>query len=64
MKLAHMANQYNWGDGEKLNKLVEALQDMAFIFYNNLPDNVCENYQLVKRKFNARFGLKAPLQTI
>ena len=56
MKLEHMANQYNWGEAEKLNKLVEALQDKALAFYSNLLDNVHENYGLVRRMFNAQFG--------
>ena len=64
MKLEHMANQYNWGEAEKLNKLVEALQDKALTFYSNLPDNVRENYGLVRRKFNAQFGPKDPSQTV
>ena len=64
MKLEHMANKYNLGDSKKLNKLVEGLQDMALTFYSNLPDNVHENYQLVKRQFNTRFGPKAPSQTV
>ena len=64
IKLEHMANQYNWGEAEKLNKLVEALQDKALTFYSNLPDNVCENYGLVRRKFNAQFWPKDPSQTV
>ena len=64
MKLEHMANQYNWGEAEKLNKLVEALQDKALTFYSNLPDNVHENYGLVRRKFSAQFGPKDPSQTV
>ena len=64
MKLEHMANQYNWGEAEKLNKLVEALQDKALTFYSDLLDNVHENYGLVRRKFNAQFGLKDPSQTV
>ena len=64
MKLEHMANQYNLGEVEKLNKLVEALQDKALTFYSNLPDNVHESYGLVRRKFNAQFGPKDPSQTV
>ena len=64
MKLEHMANEYNLGDGEKLNKLVETLQDMVLTFYSNLPNNVYENYQMVKKKRNARFGPKAPSHTV
>ena len=40
MRLEDMANQYNWWNGKKLNKLVEALQDMALTFYSNLTDKV------------------------
>ena len=49
MRLEHMANQYNWGDDEKLKKLVEALQDNALTFYSHLLDNVHENYTPVKK---------------
>ena len=64
MKLEHMANQYKRGEAEKLNKLVEALQDKALTFYSNLTDNVHENYGPVRRKFNAQFGPKDPSQTV
>ena len=64
MKLEHMTNQCNWGEAEKLNRLVEALQDKALTFYSNLPDNVHENYGLVRRKFNAQFGPKDLSQTV
>ena len=52
MKIQHMANQYNWGDDEKLNKVVEAFQDKALTFYRNLLANIYEKYSLVKKKFS------------
>ena len=56
MKLEHMANQYNWGEAEKLNKPVETLQDKALTFYSNLLDNVHENYGLVRRSSMPSLG--------
>ena len=37
VKLERMAEQYGWTEGEKLNRLVEALQDKALTFFSNLP---------------------------
>ena len=45
-----MTNQCNCRDDEKLNKLLEALQNKAPTFYSNLPANVYENYSLVKKE--------------
>ena len=58
-----MARQYNWTNRQKLDKLVEALQDKALTFYSNLAPDVRDDYDQVNRKFNARFGPKEPLQT-
>ena len=40
VKLAHMTRQYNWTNCQKLDKLVEALQDKALTFYSNLAPDV------------------------
>ena len=53
-----MARQYNWTNCQKLDKLVEALQDKALTFYSNLAPDVRDDYDQVNRKFNARFGPK------
>ena len=59
-----MARQYNWTNRQKLDKLVEALQDKALTFYSNLAPDVHDDYDQVNRKFNARFGPKEPPQTV
>ena len=64
VKLAHMARQYNWTNCQKLDKLVEALQDKALTFYRNLAPDVHDDYDQVNRKFNTRFGPKEPPQTV
>ena len=64
VKLAHMARQYNWTNCQKLDKLVEALQDKALTLYSNLAPDVHNDYDQVNRKFNARFGPKEPPQTV
>ena len=59
-----MARQYDWTEQEKLDKLVEALQDKALTFYSNLPMDVHDNYNQINQKFNAQFGPKELPQTV
>ena len=59
-----MAQQYQWTEDEKLSKFVEALQDKALQFYENLPEEVRDDYQLVSKKFHARFWPQEPSQTV
>ena len=43
MKVEHMTSQYKWGDDEKLNKLIEALQDKVISqFDGNLFEKMSE----------------------
>ena len=64
VKLNRMAQQYQWTDDEKLSKFVEALQDKALQFYGNLPEDVRDDYELVSKKFRARFWPQEPSQTV
>ena len=64
VKLNRMAQQYQWTEDEKLSKFVEALQDKALQFYGNLPEEVRDDYQLVSKKFHARFWPQEPSQTV
>ena len=64
VKLNRMAQQYQWTEDEKLSKFVEALQDRALEFYGNLPEEVRDDYQLVSKKFRARFWPQEPSQTV
>lgn len=59
-----MAQQYQWTEDEKLSKFVEALQDKALQFYRNLPEEVWDDYELVSKKFHARFWPQEPSQTV
>jgi len=59
-----MAQLYNWDEEKKLSKLVEALDKKALTFYSTIPDEVRNNYNRVRTKFNARFGPKEPPRTV
>ena len=63
VKLEHMANQYGWDDGEKLAKLVEALEGKALNYYGTLDEIIRGDYRLVRQKFNARFFPREPART-
>ena len=54
-KLLHLAKQYQWDNDTKLAKLVEALEDKALTFFSNLPSNVQDNFEVVRKKMNKRF---------
>ena len=63
VKLDHMALKYGWDDSTKLAKLVEALEGEALTCYSTLHAEERDIYQLVRAKFNARFGPKPPSRT-
>ena len=64
VKLNRMAQQYHWMGDEKLSKLVEALQDDALQFYGTLPEEVQDDYELISKKFRARFWPQEPSQIV
>ena len=63
VKLEHMAQQYGWDDNKKLAKLVEAIEGKALSYYGALDELICQNYQQVSLKFNARFYPQEPART-
>ena len=64
VKLLHLAKRYQWDDGTKLAKLVEALEDKALTFFSNLPSNVQVNFELVRKKMNNQFMPQEPAITV
>ena len=64
VKLALMAQKYQWDDETKLAKLVEALEDKALTFFSSLGEDVRNNYAIVRKKMNSRFEPREPPNTV
>ena len=64
VKVLRMARTYNWDNDMIIVKLVDALQDDALKFYSSLEVDVQDNYELLSRRMNKRFGPQEPPQTV
>jgi len=53
-----VARRYGWDDGQKLERLIEALRDKALKFFCTCPVQVQESYKRLVGKIGTRFGRK------
>ena len=64
LKFCHITNKYEWSDQDRLDKLIECLRDRALNLFTTRPKFVQNNYKLICKKMEERFGCKDLPQVI
>jgi hypothetical protein len=64
VQFEHMAERYDWGNQERLDRLVESLRDNAAKYFGKLPWDVRTDYHRLVRKMRSRFGKQDPPTTV
>ena len=58
VQFSHIANRYKWNNQQRLDKLIECLRDRALKFFTSRPKSIQEDYSIVCKKMDERFGRK------
>ena len=46
LQFCHIANDYEWSDQDRLDKLIECIRDRALRYFRTIPKCVQDNYKL------------------
>ncbi|CAG2223318.1 unnamed protein product [Mytilus edulis] len=57
-QFCHIAKRCKWSEQQKLDNLIVCLRDKALKFYSSRPVEIKDNFQVLCKKMNDRFGRK------